>query len=210
MKRVTYEVDKSVDLKNGDVITVTAVYTDSLVDQYGYEPENDEKEYTVEGLDSYVTSHDTLTETCLQAMREDSKDRVEALIAGKTELSNKLTGVIGTPYKYSVDLENLKMDTSYFLVSKGTDFGGKHANIYVAVYKTTGYIDKYNHVSGDTYDGDIFVAVTYYDIINTVDGTYEVNLANVEYTYFSSGDEAYSRWVTSNKDRYKTFEQKIG
>lgn len=207
LKHATYQVDKASDLKNGDTVTVSVTYEDALIDQYGYIPEVDTKEYTVEGLGSYITSYEELTDACLAEMQNDSKDRVDSLIAGKNTLSRGLVGV-GEPYKYDVDADNVKQISSYFLSSKGTDFGSKYYNIFAAVYKTSGRIDRYQYFDGDIYDGDIIVVVSYYDLSKGVDGVDSVDLADAQYTYFTSEDDAYSYWMTSTKDRYKVFEIK--
>lgn len=211
LKYATYQLDKASDLKNGDTVTVSVTYKDALVDQYGYIPEVDTKEFTVEGLGSYITSYEELTDACLLEIKEDSKDRVDAQFVKKSLVFDKFADVrymagVENPYKYSIDMENINELTSYLLVSKGSGFNAKYANYYVKLYKTTGSILMTSVAWG--YTGDMIIGVAYPDIIKNATGECEVALENAIYSYFTNEDDAYTYWMTSNKDRYKVLEIK--
>ena len=202
------QLDKTENLSNGDTVTVTAVYDDYLTETYGCIPESDTKTYTVEGLDSYVTSFDGLPDGALDEVHTDSRDRVESLIANKEQICGAfIDWSTDTPDTYQVDTQNLKLYTSYLLVSKGADFGAKYSNRYIAVYHTTGSMSKKSWF-GDSYNGDMYIAVDYKDLKFDESGNLIVNLTDAEYTYFTTADNAYNYWMTSNKDCYKVFEQK--
>ena len=206
LKRATYQIDKETNLRNGDTILVTITYTDDLIDQYGYIPEIETKEFEVSGLDSCIESYDDLSDSCRAEVYSDSKDRVDALIAGKSMIGKNFGGST-VPYQYDVDSENVKIMSEYLLVSKGPDFGSKFFDIYVVAYKTTGTIKPYQFFD-TVYRGDIIVAVSYYNLTRDADRNNTVDLADAQYTYFKSEDDAYNYWITSNKDRYKTYEIK--
>ena len=202
------QLDKTENLSKGDTVTVTAVYDDYLTETYGCIPESDTKTYTVEGLDSYVTSFDGLPDGALDEVHTDSRDRVESLIANKEQICGAfIDWSTDTPDTYQVDTQNLKLYTSYLLVSKGADFGAKYSNRYIAVYHTTGSMSKKSWF-GDSYNGDMYIAVDYKDLKFDESGNLIVNLTDAEYTYFTTADNAYNYWMTSNKDCYKVFEQK--
>lgn len=208
LQQVSFQLDKTENLSNGDTVTVTAVYDDYLTETYGCIPESDTKTYTVEGLDSYVTSFDGLPDGALDEVHTDSRDRVESLIANKEQICGAfIDWSTDTPDTYQVDTQNLKLYTSYLLVSKGADFGAKYSNRYIAVYHTTGSMSKKSWF-GDSYNGDMYIAVDYKDLKFDESGNLIVNLTDAEYTYFTTADNAYNYWMTSNKDCYKVFEQK--
>lgn len=208
LQQVSFQLDKTENLSNGDTVTVTAVYDDYLTETYGCIPESDTKTYTVEGLDSYVTSFDGLPDGALDEVHTDSRDRVESLIANKEQICGAfIDWSTDTPDTYQVDTQNLKLYTSYLLVSKGADFGAKYSNRYIAVYHTTGSMSKKSWF-GDSYNGDMYIAVGYKDLKFDESGNLLVNLTDAEYTYFTTADNAYNYWMTSNKDCYKVFEQK--
>ena len=202
LQQVSFQLDKDSNLNNGDTVTVTAVYDDYLTETYGCIPESDTKTYTVEGLDAYMTSFDGLPDGALDELHSDARDRVESLIAKKSDICNAFNGW-GNASVYQVDTQNLKLHTSYLLVSKGEDFGAKYSNMYIEVYHTTGRIEYWNE-----FNGDMYIAVSYKDLKFDESGNLIVNLADAEYTYFKSEDSAYNYWMTSNKDRYKVYEQK--
>lgn len=199
---ISYSCDKGEGIANGDTVTVTAVYDDCLTETYGCIPESDTKTYTVEGLDAYMTSFDGLPDGALDELFSDARDRVESLIANKRDICNAFINWGGYD-TYDVDTQNLKLYTSYLLVSKGADFGAKYSNRYIAVYHTTGTIEW-----GRKYSGDMYIAVGYKDLKFDESGNLIVNLADADYTYFKTEDAAYNEWMTSNKDRYKVYEQK--
>lgn len=208
LQQVSFQLDKTENLSNGDTVTVTAVYDDYLTETYGCIPESDTKTYTVEGLDSYMTSFDGLPDGALDEVHTDSRDRVESLIANKEQICGAfIDWSTDTPDTYQVDTQNLKLYTSYLLVSKGADFGAKYSNRYIAVYHTTGSMSKKSWF-GDSYNGDMYIAVDYKDLKFDESGNLIVNLTDAEYTYFTTADNAYNYWMTSNKDCYKVFEQK--
>lgn len=208
LQQVSFQLDKTENLSNGDTVTVTAVYDDYLTETYGCIPESDTKTYTVEGLDSYMTSFDGLPDGALDEVHTDSRDRVESLIANKEQICGAfIDWSTDTPDTYQVDTQNLKLYTSYLLVSKGADFGAKYSNRYIAVYHTTGSMSKKSWF-GDSYNGDMYIAVDYKDLKFDESGNLIVNLTDAEYTYFTTADNAYNCWMTSNKDCYKVFEQK--
>lgn len=204
LQQVDFQLDKDSNLNNGDTVTVTAVYDDYLTETYGCIPESDTKTYTVEGLDAYMTSFDGLPDGALDELHSDARDRVESLIAKKSDICDAFNGW-GNASVYQVDTQNLKLHTSYLLVSKGENFGAKYSNMYIEVYHTTGRIE---YLNLKEFNGDMYIAVSYKDLKFDESGNLIVNLADAEYTYFKTEDAAYNEWMTSSKDRYKVYEQK--
>ena len=78
--------------------------------------------------------------------------------------------------------------------------------MYINVYHTTGYIAPW--VPLFVYNGDLYIAISYYDLEMNSDGKLNVDLAGAKYTYFTSEEDVYNDWMTSSKDRYKVYEQR--
>lgn len=79
-----YEVIDGTELSNGDVFTVkvSSPYGDDLADycaaNIGKVPETDTKEYTVEGLNAYITSIDQIPKEFLGKMKTEVEDHLRA------------------------------------------------------------------------------------------------------------------------------------
>lgn len=84
LQGLNYEVVDGTELSNGDVITVkvSASYNDDLAsycaENIGKVPEADTKEYTVEGLNAYVTSIEQIPEDFLNKMKAEVEDHLRA------------------------------------------------------------------------------------------------------------------------------------
>ena len=74
-----FSADKTRGLRNGDVITLTLNLNESrirdLAESYGRVPSTTEKQYTVEGLGSYLESLSQVDDASLQAMQQQAADR---------------------------------------------------------------------------------------------------------------------------------------
>lgn len=82
-----YYVDNNYNLSNGDTVKVTlgtSYWTDTTtacIENYGICPSATEKEYTVEGLEYYVTSLDEIDIDALNAMIAQGQDNFNAYVA---------------------------------------------------------------------------------------------------------------------------------
>ena len=82
-----YYVDNNYNLSNGDTIKVTvgtSYWTDTTtacIENYGICPSATEKEYTVEGLEYYVSSLDEIDIDALNAMIAQGQDNFNAYVA---------------------------------------------------------------------------------------------------------------------------------
>lgn len=74
-----YEIEPSSEnLSNGDVIIISCEEYEDLAAEEGYIIKEAKKEYTVEGLDEYVTSYSQLDEETLAACDKQAKDIITA------------------------------------------------------------------------------------------------------------------------------------
>ena len=73
---ISYSMDRSNGLSNGDTVVVTAEYTESSALKAGVFVESNTKEYTVSGLQVYLTSDHTFPEETLTAIQGQVSDEI--------------------------------------------------------------------------------------------------------------------------------------
>lgn len=73
---ISYSMNKSNGLSNGDTVVVTAEYTETSAVKAGVFIKKNVKEYTVSGLQSYFTADDLFPEETLTAIQGEVTDRI--------------------------------------------------------------------------------------------------------------------------------------
>lgn len=179
--------------------TVTAVYNEYDAEEYGFIVKTDSKKYTVKNQPEYVTSLDGLDLKGLQAELDDKLTVMTAANKGDTYFAGVWT------YKFqSISSNVLK---SKYLVSLKTNFEDKYDNSYS--YNYNRYIQIYEYVVNKD-DGEqkkVYVAVYVNNIQKNSDGTlsWDIELG-------AKGDENYDTLVntfaTSEKEFYNVSEIK--
>lgn len=201
-----FHCDKSQELSNGDIITISL--NDSQVsfwaEQLGKVPESLEKQYTVEGLCSYVTKSSEIDEASLAEMQKQASDKYISRTASWGE---------------SETLESLSYLGNYLLTAKNGE-----GNYLYLVYKAE--IRNYYADSRQTYDqvNELYWYARFEDLLVNEDGTVEVDLLDCvtpiksvmfdtsggqgawskrwSYYGYDSLDTLYAAVVTSNLDSY--------
>lgn len=201
-----FHCDKSQELSNGDIITISL--NDSQVsfwaEQLGKVPESLEKQYTVEGLSSYVTKSSEIDEASLAEMQKQASDKYISRTASWGE---------------SETLESLSYLGNYLLTAKNGE-----GNYLYLVYKAE--IRNYYADSRQTYDqvNELYWYARFEDLLVNEDGTVEVDLLDCvtpiksvmfdtsggqgawskrwSYYGYDSLDTLYAAVVTSNLDSY--------
>lgn len=171
---ISYSVSPEDGLKNGDVVTVTASYSDWMTlndyaEMYGQIPSVLEKTYTVSGLQTYVTSADEIPEEAFLAMDSQAKNVINASLAGAEDIQNIQITRVG----------------NYFLDSKSGD-SWKRNQIKV-VYKV--HFDRnYENYQGEVQNFaiDYYYVVGWDNLLLNEDGTCSFDV----YDY----DEPYNRF----------------
>lgn len=207
-----FDLDKRDGLKNGDVVKVT-ISEDKLeyyAQSLGKIPEILEKEYVVEGLESYLSKLDEIDDVAMSSMQQQASDVYNAYVAQNWDESSKLV--------------NLTYIGNYLLTIKDINSWGTN-NILFLVYKAQ-VRNTYVNDSGDKYDkiNDIYWYIKYENLM-VVDGKTNVNVtsystpydsfvidsgvdngwwgtANWRYYGYATLDELYRVVVTSNIDSY--------
>lgn len=142
MGHVNYTVTPQTGLSNGDTVTLT-VHSNrddfsDCIDKYGAMPQATEKTFTVEGLNEYVTSADTLSDSVLVSLQNQAEDVFKSYAAQR--FSN------GQTFKGMTYLGN------YILTPKNKDSWGDKDRIVLA-YQVTVHHD-YTSELNTTYDAD--------------------------------------------------------
>lgn len=137
-----YTLDENSGLSNGDTVTLT-VHSNrddfsDCIDKYGAMPQATEKTFTVEGLNEYVTSADTLSDSVLVSLQNQAEDVFKSYAAQR--FSN------GQTFKGMTYLGN------YILTPKNKDSWGDKDRIVLA-YQVTVHHDYTNELN-TTYDAD--------------------------------------------------------
>lgn len=137
-----YTLDENSGLSNGDTVTLT-VHSNrddfsDCISKYGAMPQATEKTFTVAGLNEYVTSADTLSDSVLVSLQNQAEDVFKSYAAQR--FSN------GQTFKGMTYLGN------YILTPKNKDSWGDKDRIVLA-YQVTVHHD-YTSELNTTYDAD--------------------------------------------------------
>ncbi|MCR5272889.1 MAG: YARHG domain-containing protein [Lachnospiraceae bacterium] len=198
------------DLSNGDkvVVKIDESCIEECAQEYGKAPETLEKEYTVEGLNSYITKSSEITDEAISNMKSQAEDVYYSYAAkyfGEGEEVKGLT-YLGN-YLLTCKTDGYGINNRLFLVYK-VDIHNSYS------YGTKSY-DKINNVywyvafSDLMTDGNesVTVDISYYE---TPYDSFEIdsNISSGWYTQswyyygYESLDDLYKAVVTSNLDTY--------
>lgn len=166
--RVKYTASTEKNMKNGDIVTVTAELNGSYSTQCMLNEAS--KEYTVEGLSAYVTSISEISDEMKEKMLAQANDSITASCAGWAEGNT---------------LKSLEFAGFYLLTGK-EGFGAKPYNRLYCVYKSTANVTGYKRGGdGKNEENADETYYTYYrfnDIMLLPDGVCSVDLSGGEMT----------------------------
>ena len=179
-------LDENSGLPNGDTVTLT-VHSNrddfsDCIDKYGAMPQATEKTFTVEGLNEYVTSADTLSDSVLVSLQNQAEDVFKSYAAQR--FSN------GQTFKGMTYLGN------YILTPKNKDSWGDKDRIVLA-YQVTVHHD-YTSELNTTYDADdsFFWYITFNNVSKDADGNIASGLNDYDtpttFVKIDSGVQKYS------------------
>ena len=197
---VSFSMDKSDNLSNGDVVKVTATpyyeteedFMKTCAEQYGAVPETMEKEYTVEGLPTYVSKIEDIPEDTLDKMKAQAEDVFNANAAKWDE---------------GASVESVTYIGSYMMTRKKADGWGDKTKTYL-VYNI-GVMEK-NEEMGVENHFNYYYTVAFNDITILPDGTSTMDLTDYEVPYNSFRREvewniqSWYNWYTY--DGYETLD----
>ena len=164
---INFVLDKSYDLKNGDVVKVSMseamsqVQPTYYIERYGAMPLVTEKEFVVEGLGFYVSKEEDIPSELHDKMKSQAEDVIKAQVAQN--------------WSQEATLNTLEYVGNYFLTAKeGSSYNTQ--NIVYYVFKLNASI-----VSSERKIDDNFTYYTYVRFENVLqmgDGTGSVSLAD--------------------------------
>lgn len=163
-----FELDERRGLANGDIVTLRAEYTEGeeqLANRQGVKLIATEKQFTVEGLDEYVTSVEEIDEELLENMISEGKDEYMADAAGWVD---------------GQKIDEMTYIGNYFLYAKNQEEAECHNRVCV-VYKVVAS-DNYPK-TGQVGSFEFYVAVNFDNVINTAGGESLVDLEKCYYTW---------------------------
>ena len=181
-----YTLDENSGLSNGDTVTLT-VHSNrddfsDCIDKYGAMPQATEKTFTVAGLNEYVTSADTLSDSVLVSLQNQAEDVFKSYAAQR--FSN------GQTFKGMTYLGN------YILTPKNKDSWGDKDRIVLA-YQVTIHHD-YTSELNTTYDADdsFFWYITFNNVSKDANGNIASGLNDYDtpttFVKIDSGVQKYS------------------
>ena len=181
-----YTLDENSGLSNGDTVTLT-VHSNrddfsDCIDKYGAMPQATEKTFTVEGLNEYVTSADTLSDSVLVSLQNQAEDVFKSYAAQR--FSN------GQTFKGMTYLGN------YILTPKNKDSWGDKNRIALAYQVTVHH--EYTSELNTTYDADdsFFWYITFNNVSKDADGNIASGLNDYDtpttFVKIDSGVQKYS------------------
>ena len=186
---IQYGISPEFGLSNGDVVTVTASM-DGDVSTYGYTITEASKEFTVDGLDSYVTDLSQIPEDYLATMESQAQDKMASAVA---------------LWKYPEWYQSMEYVGSYLAYEKSTDhlwINGK--NILFMVFQVT----------ADSPEGTItyYTYARYDNIMLYSDGTCYTDLSSCDLADgygedFKVGDYEYDGFQDLDSLYYTTISQ---
>lgn len=182
---VTYEYENSSDLKNGDVITITATLDPQMAEREGYVLSRNEMTYTVEGLNMVPQNISDLTSDNIQQLKDICLETVENRSQSNVNVGN-------TSY-YSMMMEpfdNIRLgSTGYLCVNRADVF------FVVPVSITLNNVSEDYEVNG-TFDVHGYVTVK--GFMQSADGSLLTDTLYAETQGFSFNDgEALNNYLAS-------------
>lgn len=122
-----FSLDNSYDLSNGDEVTVSISDPEYLIEEYGKKPKKTSKTYKVEGLASYVKKIADLSDSAVEALKEQGNDTMRAFVAN----DDSYHYAVSNPEYIGMFVLDSKAD------SDNWNWGGANHSIVGLVYRLT-------------------------------------------------------------------------
>lgn len=197
LSRYDFRCDKTNGLSNGDVIKVTIDNSkmEAYAQNLGKIPDSTEKEYTVSGLDEYLSSYSELTDDFVNTLHSEAEDTIYAYTASNYDDSSSLSDLSYVGY-----IMNMVKNTDGYYNS--------YNNVYII------YSGNVSNSEGKFGTTKVYFPVHYTNILKNDSGiSYESNNgilgnSNLDGTWYSTKGYAnplvcYMDIVETNRDDYK-------
>ena len=158
MDTVEYKASPNKNLKNGDKITISATYDETLASRYHIDAINTKKEITVAGLPVRYENVKQIPQTLLDDVKENSKKYLEKNMP--SILSDDFTAFYFTS---EPELENYRFMYRVFLNAKDDESKDKILDIYSITAKGEVNVSS-KEEKLETKDETIYYMITYNEI----------------------------------------------
>lgn len=155
-----FRCDKTSELENGDIVTVTLSEDaiPKLVESYGMVPQEMKKQYTVSGLDKYVSKTEEIDQATIKALQDQAWDEYQEYIANS--------------WSKEASLESFDYLGTYLLTNKSKEEWEQNRLYLVYRVKSrinySGSYGSYNQVN------DIYWFISFPNLILKANGQVEV------------------------------------
>lgn len=171
-----FEVDSNYKLRNGDIVQVNIDVDEEYLASQGYALKEISRSYTVEGLDEYILSYDSLSEDFLDYAKQEAQDVIISYIAKHYDEEVNTTELVYSGYVFDAP----KADAEWY---------SNYNNLYLI------YTSDVSHTEGKFDTTKIYFPVRIFNILSTKEKgiTCEISdsiLGNVKFTnsrYSSNG-----------------------
>ena len=177
---IYFDYEPNSGLSNGDKVRVTAKGYDeeSFIRDYGTKFTQTEKEYTVEGVDEYITSADDLDDDAIESMTNVTKDYITEYFADSSR-------------KSAIKASDVEYYGYYFLANKNpSDAWYGYNKIYMVLSAKVSSKEKPKQFKTKT----VYFPIEFTDIKKLADGTWDIESS---YHYLlGSTSLKYGYWST--------------
>ncbi len=195
-----YYLDTYEGLSNGDIVTMTLsddddYIRDYCIENYGKVPSVLEKVYTVEGLNSYVTSISQVSQECLASMQAQAQDVYSAYIANNWGEGSELTG--------------LTYIGNYLLTNKDSDnYWDENENQLYLVYKVEVNNTFSNEEQSYTKDNTFYWYILFSNLLVDTNGVTSVSITDYSTPYdtFTVDSGVSDGWWSTKTWNYSGYE----
>lgn len=150
-----YTLDTDSSLKNGDTVTLSVSSNRNdfgdCIEEYGAIPAETEKQFTVSGLDEYITTADQLDGSVLESLQHQAEDVMHANVANNWNSETE-------------SLEGMEYLGNYILTPKSGSFRTEN-NLVTLAYKISVH-NHYRNFDDEVYDGnsDYYWYITFQNV----------------------------------------------
>ncbi len=176
LENASYSLSQYDGLEIGETITVTVSYYESEAEEAGYTVLEEEKEYTVEEADAYVTEYAQITDEALEKMKAQAEDLLTTMLSDEYDYQELMEDAVDADYPWdwngfnSVVNGGMRCTKAFFLLNKDIQNAGYDTteNAVMLTYEVT--------LSDDvvTTPTPIYIMVQFGPVILRADGTVDV------------------------------------
>lgn len=215
---VYFSADNSNNIKNGDIITITATYNEDTLRSEGYKVQTDTAQITVSGLDEYINDISNFT---VDKINEELRSSAESIISkssykvNDSVFSAKLIKGGNFTEEWTIDsveLEPVKIEFLSF--ENSTEYNNYvifwSTKVTATKSKTNKYVSNPDGYSiGDTETFEIYIE-THYSNLASISGALSTEYAKSGYTTYGTSlttnfvgatlDEVYKEYLNQHEN----------